>query len=184
MPYAHVVSQTVKGTKVGDGKEVNFRHNQFVKTDLSPMLPSPAVPQKTIIKYNIENSTLHDCSKIKAQKKMSNNSFRSLHDLVILLWIFAPVYSKQVSYDMTRTLKAALHAAELPGPWIGLLAVQKASLVSKHLFSDAFGFRIYRKWLTCCFCTLLAFFLLQIQMLLASIYTKHSQDVCHSLPFT
>lgn len=46
---------------------------------------------------------------------------------------------------MTNILQAALHAAELPRPWIELLAVQKASLVSKHLFSDPFGFCIYRK---------------------------------------
>lgn len=44
MPYAYVVSQTVKGSKVGNGKEVDFTHKEFVKRDLSPTLPSPAMP--------------------------------------------------------------------------------------------------------------------------------------------
>lgn len=35
---------------------------------------------------------------------------------------------------------------------------QNTPLVSKHLLTDAFGVCIYRKQLTCCLCTLVAFF--------------------------
>lgn len=59
---------------------------------------------------------------------------------------------------MTNFLQIALCTTELPRTWIGLLAVQKASLIHKHLFNDAFVFFYLQKiahllfsYLTCFF---------------------------------
>lgn len=167
----------MKGSNLGNRKRVDFTHKPFVRIDLSPMLPSPARPQKSTVTYEIEKTTFHDW-KIKSWKKLSSNSFRSLCDLCGLVgFFFACLFKTSKPW----------HDQYSSSSWVAvnwIINSTKASSASKHPFSDAFGFCIYRKQLTCWFCTLLTFFLLQVQLLVASIYTKHSQDVCHSLHFT
>lgn len=134
-------------------------HIKNLSRDLHHTFPLPG----NVTEYNNElqcweQHLFHDSNKIKLKnifQQWFNNAGFSF--FVVFVFVFH-VCSNQVSYGMTDILQTALYTAELPKPQIGLLAVQKASLIHKHLVNNTFVFFYLQKMAHMLFSYLTCFF--------------------------